>query len=193
MKKRDLILHAAITVFAKDGLEKGKIADIAKEAGIGKGTVYEYFRSKEEIFLAIEESLFLEFQAEFETLLATDLSPAEKIEAIFVRTLEMNMRMGDAILIITELWAHSARWNWHSDDPSSLSIMYEQYKMNIESILKDGVKAGEFREMNVKGISALLLASMDGLSWQYMMMKDNKKFKIIQKEALRSFLRGIRK
>ena len=50
MNKKELIIEAAIKVFARDGLEKGKIADIAKEAGIGKGTVYEYFRSKNDIF-----------------------------------------------------------------------------------------------------------------------------------------------
>ena len=55
MTKRELIIHAAIKVFGRTGLEKGKIADIAREAGIGKGTVYEYFRSKDELFQAIEE------------------------------------------------------------------------------------------------------------------------------------------
>jgi len=40
MPKKHQIIEAAIRIFARDGLEKGKIADIAKEAGIGKGTVY---------------------------------------------------------------------------------------------------------------------------------------------------------
>ena len=46
-----LILEAAINQFKTKGFAAVRIADIAKEAGIGKGTVYEYFSSKEELLL----------------------------------------------------------------------------------------------------------------------------------------------
>ena len=48
LKKME-ILHAAIKVFASKGIPNTKMIDIAREAGIGKGTIYEYFRSKKEI------------------------------------------------------------------------------------------------------------------------------------------------
>ncbi len=48
-QKRIKIFEACIKVFGEKGIHKTKIADIAKEAGIGKGTVYEYFKSKDEI------------------------------------------------------------------------------------------------------------------------------------------------
>ena len=48
LKKQD-ILVAALKVFARQGIAKTKMIDIAIEAGIGKGTIYEYFRSKEEV------------------------------------------------------------------------------------------------------------------------------------------------
>ena len=47
--KRQLIMDAALQVFVQNGYEKTKIIDVAKTAGIGKGTVYEYFSSKEEL------------------------------------------------------------------------------------------------------------------------------------------------
>ena len=49
-KRRADITEAAIRVFGEYGYHKGKIEEIAKYAGIGKGTVYEYFDSKEDIF-----------------------------------------------------------------------------------------------------------------------------------------------
>ena len=57
-KKRDL-LKAAMRVFAQRGVVNTKMADIALAAGIGKGTIYEYFRSKEDIFA---EAYHLVFQ-----------------------------------------------------------------------------------------------------------------------------------
>ena len=48
--KRRLIIEAAMKIFARDGFHKATISDIAEVAGIGKGTVYEYFNSKTELF-----------------------------------------------------------------------------------------------------------------------------------------------
>lgn len=49
-EKRLDILNAAIKIFSKYGIHKAKIEDIAKEAGVGKGTIYEYFDSKKDLF-----------------------------------------------------------------------------------------------------------------------------------------------
>jgi AcrR family transcriptional regulator len=49
-KKKTDILNAAIEVFATKGVANAKMNDIAIAANIGKGTIYEYFSSKEDIF-----------------------------------------------------------------------------------------------------------------------------------------------
>src|SRR5712691_12093728 len=51
--KREAILRAAIRVFAHNGYFNSKVADIAGEAGVADGTVYLYFKSKEEILHSI--------------------------------------------------------------------------------------------------------------------------------------------
>ena len=57
-KKKREIIDAAIRVFSRQGYRRTKINDIAGEAGVGKGTVYEYFKSKEDLFLHMSEHLF---------------------------------------------------------------------------------------------------------------------------------------
>jgi len=51
--KRTAIIRAAISVFAHNGYFNSKVADIAREAGVADGTVYLYFKSKEEILHSI--------------------------------------------------------------------------------------------------------------------------------------------
>jgi len=51
--RRDAIMDAALLLFATNGLDGASVEDIARSAGIGKGTIYLYFRSKDEIFDAI--------------------------------------------------------------------------------------------------------------------------------------------
>jgi len=58
--KRQRILFAAVKAFAEKGHEKATISEIASSAGVGDGTVYEYFKNKEEILLAIPEERFQE-------------------------------------------------------------------------------------------------------------------------------------
>ena len=51
--KQKQIIRAAAEVFAKKGFARTVMADIALQAGIGKGTTYEYFKSKEDLFFAV--------------------------------------------------------------------------------------------------------------------------------------------
>ena len=53
--KRAQILKAAATIFAKKGYDKAKISEIARLAGVGDGTIYEYFRNKEDILFSLPE------------------------------------------------------------------------------------------------------------------------------------------
>lgn len=189
--KRTSIVEAAIRVFARKGLEKGKIADVAEEAGIGKGTVYEYFTSKEEIFSAIEMSVMGEMMEQFERLMTGSLSPSKRIQLIMEEGTDVIFSMGDAVLIITELWAQNARGHWHGLEESSLVNMYDRFRDRIKSLLREGISTGEFRRMNVDGVATLILAFMDGLVWQFTMMKDEQRFGQVRTEAIRSFMKGI--
>lgn len=191
MKKTHKIIDAAIRVFARDGLEKGKIADIAKEAGIGKGTVYEYFRSKEDIFKAIENIVFAEFDTVFDSLLIEEKSPAEKLVSIMDHGLNAHFEMGDAMLIIVELWAQAGRGHVHGKTSSDFIQYYDRSRDQIQNILQAGINSGDFREMNKEGVATLLLAVMDGLAWQFVTLKDPEKIQKVKTEAVNSFMRGI--
>lgn len=80
-EKRELILSAAIKTFSEKGYGTTKIADIAKEAGISHGLVYQYFTSKEEIFkILIQRSLDITKNTA-EQNLSINGTPLEKIEA----------------------------------------------------------------------------------------------------------------
>ncbi len=62
--KHEAILRAAIKVFARKGYFNSKVADIAGEAGIADGTVYLYFKSKDEILHSVFDRAMEEFIAE---------------------------------------------------------------------------------------------------------------------------------
>ena len=82
-EKRNHIIAAAITTFAQKGYAGTRIVEVAQAAGIGKGTIYEYFRSKEDLFFATFEQLMYESEAQvLAPLSEVKNSTAERLKAI---------------------------------------------------------------------------------------------------------------
>src|SRR5215211_89066 len=80
--KREAILRAAIKVFAGKGYFNSKVADIAGEAGIADGTVYLYFKSKDDILHSIFDRAMAEFIAEGNREIENLNGPEEKLRRI---------------------------------------------------------------------------------------------------------------
>ncbi len=80
--KRDLILRAATRVFAQNGFFQSQVADVARVAGVAAGTVYLYFKSKDDILVAIFERSMREVIAEGRAAVSGVSDPAERLRRI---------------------------------------------------------------------------------------------------------------
>src|SRR3977135_4351289 len=86
--KRESILRAATRVFARSGYFNSKVADIAREADVADGTVYLYFKSKEEILHSIFDQNMAEAIASGRKLIEKISDPGEKLRRIAMLHLE---------------------------------------------------------------------------------------------------------
>jgi TetR/AcrR family fatty acid metabolism transcriptional regulator len=82
--KRTLITEAAIEVFAEKGFHQARVSDIAKRAGVADGTIYLYFKNKEDLLLSIFEQKMDELLEGLARVLAPVDDPIEKIR-LFAR------------------------------------------------------------------------------------------------------------
>jgi len=81
-KEKDII-ESAIKIFAEKGFHNSKISDIAKDANVATGSVYRYFKNKEDIIINIFENLWKKLFAEIKVMTKNKkLSPIEKIDTI---------------------------------------------------------------------------------------------------------------
>lgn len=87
--KRFAILDAALRVFAKRGFASARISDIAAAAGIGKGTVYLYFASKEDLLMGVFESRVDEILSMIDELVVSRVTPQEGLRAFFDAALNL--------------------------------------------------------------------------------------------------------
>ena len=80
--KRDRILAAATQVFARHGFFGAQVADVAREAGVAAGTVYLYFRSKDDLLISIFEKTMASAIAEGRQALAALTDPEARLRRI---------------------------------------------------------------------------------------------------------------
>lgn len=81
--RRAVILDAALNCFYLQGFKASKMDDIAKQAGVSKGTLYLYFQSKEDIFQAVIDTVALEKMNAISQLFNSPLSLADTLGALF--------------------------------------------------------------------------------------------------------------
>ncbi|MCK4639839.1 MAG: TetR/AcrR family transcriptional regulator [Candidatus Marinimicrobia bacterium] len=194
--KRKRIIAAAIQVFAHDGLSNGKIATIAEKAGIGKGTVYEYFSSKEEIFAAVFKDFFDQMLAGYTQLIDAPMDPVKKIELVFDYSYDyldqlLEDEHGQDWLIFLEIFLQGFRDEFKGIGKLSFSAVLREMYDIFKPIVEEGIQAGMFRQLDPDYVTFILFTSLDGLSIHYFLNRDHydtNKLKDITKEI---FLNGL--
>ena len=192
-KKKQLLL-AALRVIAEKGLTETRMADIARAANVGKGTLYEYFRSKEEI---MHEGFLLIFQQGEEVLgkkLAKITDPAEKIRAILIGFVEALQEFPpDFMQIMFDVWAEGVRSAKAKETTIfDMRKLYAEYRGLVASILVEGVHQGKFRrDLNPELVASAILGSWDGLMLQWVLDHSVFDFKEAVEVMIQTYLRGI--
>jgi AcrR family transcriptional regulator len=194
-EKRRIILRAAMTVFARKGIMKTRASDIAREAGVGKGTIYEYFRSKEEIFSASFEFYFENLSSNIQESLARTDDPEEKLRIIIEESLYGFLQDGGKFAgLIMEFWAEGVR---KKEDailgPAQLNAIYAEFRTFIAEVIRDGITRGVFEPVDAGKTASIIIAALDGIGLQWIL--DHRLFdlKIIAGQIHETLLKGIRK
>jgi TetR/AcrR family fatty acid metabolism transcriptional regulator len=165
--KKQEILQAAMKLFAQKGVANTKMADVAEAAGIGKGTIYEYFKSKDDIF----KEAFNHFMEHINAVMAKHLfkvfDPVEKLKAVIAGWVEvMKDTSIDFMEMMMDFWAEGVRQHKESC-MFDLNYMYNEYRNMLVSILEEGVERGQIKSSNTKIVASILIGSIDGVMLQW--------------------------
>lgn len=134
------ILAAARKVFATKGFRDATVDDIAAEAGIAKGTVYLYYPSKKEMYLAALKQGLAELQQRTAAAMQSAAGAREKLRA-FVRT---RMEYAEADRDFFRIY-HSEFGNLTND--SEFQQLYLQQAKMLEAMLQAAIRKGEVRRV----------------------------------------------
>jgi AcrR family transcriptional regulator len=191
--KRNQIVEAAARVFARKGYAGAVVADIAVEACIGKGTVYEYFSSKEDLFFAVFEW----FQNQTEKAATVRIahlggSAANRLGVLNESLMGLWDQIKDVFVLTMEFWAASSSANMQDRFKAAFKQLYDNYRELVSSLIQDGINSGDFRaDIHPEAIAAALVGTWDALFLQAW-FDDGFDPAATAREFLDTVLRGLR-
>src|SRR5262245_59030678 len=151
------ILDAALDCFAERGFAATRMDDVATRAGVTKGTVYLYFKTKEDLFKALVRSLLLPNIERLEAAASSDVPAAvliERLMAIWVGHVYPSRVSVLPKLILAEAGNFPELARFYLDE------VVRRGRALLRSVLRRGVETGEFRPVDVDHVAYCVLAPL---------------------------------
>lgn len=166
--RKATILAAAGQVFAQKGYAASRIIEVAQAAAVGKGTIYEYFRSKEALFFAVFEASMREAG---ETLgaMANQLEGpfSERMQTLADGMLQSWLAQLDMYALVMEFWSATASSPERERFRAVFQEGYQNLRIVVGDILREAQGSGEIgAETDAEKIASALIGTWDALLLQ---------------------------
>ncbi len=185
------IIQAEMLVFARDGYHRAKMEAVAAEAGIGKGTVYEYFKSKTDLFLVLYDHMLAELKDFYMKELQKIQQPAAMLKRFIAVAFETFRLWEPFFLVFFDFWAEGGRGEQQALLQTRLREAYAVARADVAAIIAAGVTDGSFRCDNPPLVAASILATLDGLVLQWLCDRNAFDLDAMQETLTQGILRSL--
>jgi TetR/AcrR family fatty acid metabolism transcriptional regulator len=186
MPKKDAILRAAIDVFADRGFFNAQVADVARAAGVAAGTVYLYFRNKDDLLISIFERTMREGFTEGRAAIADVHDPAERLRR-FARLHLGRLGRDRSLAIVFQV---ELRQSVKFMERFS-STLLRDYLGQIRAAIADGQQAGVFRaDLNSTSAAKMFFGALDEMATNWILSKRRYSLESEADHVVDLFLRG---
>ena len=157
-KRRHEIFHKVVNVFVKKGFHETSMREIADAAGLGKSTLYDYFKTKDEILVYFFEDQLNDLTDEAQKIALQNLSADKRLRQImevYIESLQANKSL------FLKLTQESQRLK-----PQSQKQVQEKrhaYQDLVRGLIDEGIREGIFRKLNSLLAARLLISGMSSV------------------------------
>jgi len=159
--RQEQILQAARQVFATQGFHNTRMSDIAQAIGVSQGTLYHYFRSKDELFLAVLNVWNEQIKNVVEQLPVADVHVTDKFWMVNQLAVNFFETDEDLLPVLVEYWAYLLH---NPEAAAHFREFFLTMQQLFKEIIREGIDAGEFKPVDVGIVSALPLIILDGVT-----------------------------
>lgn len=186
--KRQQILKAAVTVFSRKGFHEAKVDEIAQLADVGKGTVYEYFSSKTELF----QEMFKAGMEFYLDNLSKELKPKQSCREKLIRVSKLHLRF---VVHYKDLARITMTEPANISEDFRKSIFKHRAKKIdlLKQIIDEGIESGEFRKVNSYAAALTFSGSLGALFSPIIFSKDKPSYNGLIEPMLDIIFSGLLK
>lgn len=160
-ERRAQIVEAAAAVFSRLGFERARMEDVARESGLAKGTLYLYYRSKDELIGALLERIFDWGMRDLRGILASEGSASGRLLRLgWLMAREMK-EFSVLLPVWFEFYAVAAR---NESVRRFVRGYFDEYRETLAEIIREGVGRGEFREVDVGEVTVTVVSLFEGMT-----------------------------
>lgn len=163
--KYEAIIDAAVVVFAQNGYHNSKVSKIAQEAGVADGTIYLYFKNKEDILI----SMFEEKMSIFVDRIHREINHVDSVEKKLEIMVEMHftqLELDPDLAIVTQLELRQSNTNMRY----KVNEVLKGYLGLIDAILEEGIKQRVFDpDLNIRIARQIIFGAVDEVATNWVM------------------------
>src|SRR5262249_16121766 len=158
--KRERILEAAIKVFAEKGFFGAKVSEIAREAGVADGTIYLYFKSKDDLLISLFEDRMERINSALRTELERERSAQGKLRRFITMHLDLVEKHRSLVEVLTVELRQSAKFMREYKNPK-----FSEFLKLLAAIIEEGQKSGELvNGLHPAVVARAIFGALDELS-----------------------------
>jgi len=188
LDKRQQILDAAVEVFAGKGFHKSRVADVARAAEVADGTIYLYFKSKDDILISIFEQKMGDMIEQAEAVLADLSDPLDKLARLARFHLE-NVEQHKSVAKVLQVELRLSNTFMKEYKP----VRLKQYMDVIGRVIEEGISSGVIRsDVSSVIVRRAFFGALDEIAMQWILTPGARYgLKESAEQIARVFVRGI--
>jgi AcrR family transcriptional regulator len=189
-ERRNQILEAAMAVFARQGFDQARMDDIAQEAGLSKGALYLYYKSKDAIISAILQFFFSRAMKKLQGFLESEEPPSVREQLLRLNQYYIaEMKWMVSLLPLSfEFYAVAAR---QKAVRQFLKRYFKDYREVLATLVQRGIDRGEFRALQAERVAIAITALYEGLVLLWMVDQEATQWEQTGESSLLLLLDGL--
>jgi len=167
-ERKNQIVRATVDCITRFGYHNFSMQDVAKSAGVSKGIIHYYFLNKDDLMLSVLEKVVKDIGSVLHTNIETIADPVEKLKILIELCADIVKSTKEYYQVSMDFWTLI---NQKESVRKIISEHYQSFRSTFTKVLEEGIKQECFKKVNPEEYSIFILATIDGISLQWLFDK----------------------
>jgi len=169
--RRQEIVMAAFQAFTENGYDKTSMDEIVRMSGLSKGTLYWYFKSKQELYAAVLSMVMEGYGTAFDQTLeqTVEQNAADRLRAVVIQTQREVVDNPQFMALITDFFTQAWQLEFIQ---GAFTQFYQSFMTSLAEIIQQGINEGLFRAVDPHQTASAFVGSLDGIMLQTLLDHD---------------------